>query len=128
MIRIVYVERTARTGKHPHHFGRVNLGNRTLQRTKYPGNLVVRTSLQRIVNAAYHCSVMMFFCNVLSKAVPLLPTIASTWGMSHISGCSSRRYQIQAVSTSVADLLQKSGFFMLSFVKLATIETAYSRA
>lgn len=54
MIRIVYVERTARTGKHPHHFGRVNLGNRTLQRTKYPGNLVVRTSLQRIVNAAYH--------------------------------------------------------------------------
>lgn len=54
--------------------------------------------------------------------------IASTWGMSHISGCSSRRYQIQAVSTSVADLLQKSGFFMLSFVKLATIETAYSRA
>lgn len=96
MIRIVYVERTARTGKHPHHFGRVNLGNRTLQRTKYPGNLVVRTSLQRIVNAAYHCSVMMFFCSVLSKAVPLLPTIASTWGMSHISGCSSRRYQIQA--------------------------------
>lgn len=104
MIRIVYVERTARTGKHPHHFGRVNLGNRTLQRTKYPGNLVVRTSLQRIVNAAYHllrndvllqrveqgCAIAANHCQHMGNVAYLrvfLPEIPDTGGQ-HI-GCGS---------------------------------------
>jgi hypothetical protein len=45
-----------------------------------------------------------------------------------MAGYSSFRYQIQAVRRSVADLFQKSGFFILSFIRLATIACANSLA
>src|SRR5699024_3660832 len=74
------------------------------------------------------CAVCVVVCDRLSRSTSLLVIIANTCGRSQMSGRSSLRYQIQAVSRSVALLVQKSGFFMLSFRRFATIACAYSLA